>query len=158
MSDVEVDDQRRTAERHIAHCVRRLLVERERLAQRFAVANGLSGTDFRALIHISESERSEQPLAAGGLRDLMNMSAGAATYVVDRLVSTGHVRRESDPHDRRKVVLRHTSTGDRTTNEFFTAIERRDRRALSDVPVTDLATAERVICHLTDSIRHSNTS
>lgn len=151
MSDVRVDDQRSTAERHIAHCVRRLLVERERLAQRFATANGLSGTDFRALIHISESELNKAPLAAGGLRDLMNMSAGAATYVVDRLVSAGHVRRESDPRDRRKVVLRHTTAGDRTTNEFFTAIELRNRNALSDTPVGDLAAAERVICQLIDS-------
>lgn len=146
-------DQRRVMVKHLSHCVRTLLVERERLAQRFAVRNGLSSTDFRALIHISESELSKQPLAAGGLRDLMNMSAGASTYIVDRLVSTGLVRREADPYDRRKVVLRHTEEGDRTTGEFFAAIENRNRMALSDVPESDLAVTERVICHLIEDIR-----
>jgi DNA-binding MarR family transcriptional regulator len=153
---VQNTEDRRVMVRHLSHCVRRLLVERERIAQRFAARSGLSSTDFRALIHISESEMNKQPLAAGGLRDLMQMSAGASTYVVDRLVSTGHVRRESDPNDRRKVVLRHTPEGDRTTGEFFAAIENRTRRALSDVPESDLATAERVICHLIEHVRRTN--
>jgi MarR family transcriptional regulator, organic hydroperoxide resistance regulator len=156
MNGVQNTDDRRVMVKHLSHCVRRLLVERERLAQRFAVKNGLSSTDFRALIHISESELNKEPLAAGGLRELMNMSAGAATYVVDRLVNTGHVRREDDPFDRRKVVLRHTAEGDRTTGEFFAAIEHRNRAALSDVTAEDLATTERVICHLIDYIRQSN--
>lgn len=146
-------DERKTMVKHLSHCVRNLLVERELLAQRFAFDNGLSSTDFRALIHIAESELNKQPLAAGGLRDRMNMSAGAATYVVDRLVNTGHVRRESDPGDRRKVVLRQTTEGDRTSHEFFAAIEQRNRRALGDVPLVDLETTERVICHLIESIR-----
>ena len=109
-------DDRSAVVSHLSLCVRRLLTEREMLAQRFALANGLSSTDFRALIHIAESELNRQPLAAGGLRDRMNMSAGAATYVVDRLVSTGHVRREADPGDRRKVVLRQTSVGGRRSS------------------------------------------
>lgn len=146
-------DPRRVTVKHLSVCVRKLLVERERLARQYAAQNGLSNTDFRALTHISESELISAPLAAGGLRDLLNMSAGAATYVVDRLVSTGYVRREADPTDRRKVVLRHTTRGDHITGEFFSAIERRHRSALSDVPVDDLATTERVICHLIESSR-----
>jgi DNA-binding MarR family transcriptional regulator len=146
-------DQRRVTVRHLSHCVRRLLVERERLAQRFAVEHSMSTTDFRALLHIADSEMNKQPLVAGALRELMNMSAGAATYVVDRLVGTGHVIRESDPSDRRRVVLRGTPQGDRTAQEFFAAVERRNRLALDDVPLEDLATTERVICHLIEYIR-----
>lgn len=156
VNGVQHIDRRRVVVRDLSQSVRRLLFERERLAQRFAVQNGLSNTDFRALIHISECELNTAPLTAGGLRDHMNISAGAATYVVDRLVCTGHVRREPDPLDRRKVVLRHTAEGDRTTGEFFRAIERRNRAALSDVPVDDLATTERVIGHLIDHIRQPN--
>lgn len=149
-------DPRRVMVKHLSHCVRRLVAERERLAQQYAAQNGLSSTDFRALIHISESELDKAPLAAGGLRNLLNMSAGAATYVVDRLVGTGYVRRDADPADRRKVVLRHTALGDRTTDEFFSAIERRNGSALSDVPVDDLATTERVICHLIEDTDQSS--
>lgn len=156
MNVVENSENRRMRVRHLSHCVRRLLIERERLAQRFAKKGGLSSTDFRALIHISESELNKEPLAAGGLRELMNMSAGAATYVVDRLVSAGYVRRESDPYDRRKVVLRHTTDGDRTTGEFFAAVEHRNRVALEDVPEIDLETTERVICHLIDVVRQNS--
>lgn len=156
VNEVQSAEQRKTMVKNLTHCVRRLQVERERLAQKCAARNGLSSSDFRALLHISESELNEEPLAAGGLRDLMNMSAGAATYVVDRLVSAGHVRREADPTDRRKVVLRHTAKGERTTGEFFSAIEQRNRTALSDVPAADIATTERVIGTLIEYIHQNN--
>ena len=153
MDEPENDDQRDAMVTDLSQCVRQLLVARERLARRFAVANALSTTDFRALIHISESGARGSPLTAGGLRDLMNMSAGAATYVVDRLVATGQVEREADPSDRRKVLLRPTPEGVRITGEFVAAVEERNRAALSDVSMADLATTQRVICNLIDHIR-----
>ena len=45
------------------------------------------------------------PLTAGQLAQLTNLTTGAVTGLVDRLEEAGVVRRERDPHDRRKVII-----------------------------------------------------
>jgi DNA-binding MarR family transcriptional regulator len=46
------------------------------------------------------------PIGARQLADLMGMTTGAVTRLVDRLERGGFVRREPDPNDRRRIVLR----------------------------------------------------
>src|SRR5688572_6995301 len=49
------------------------------------------------------------PLTAGEIGAHLGLSSGAVTGLVDRLEAGGWVRRERDPHDRRRVVV-HLST------------------------------------------------
>lgn len=44
-------------------------------------------------------------LAAGQLAELSGLTTGAITGLVDRLEAAGHVRRQSDPDDRRRVIV-----------------------------------------------------
>lgn len=46
------------------------------------------------------------PLTAGELADLTGLTTGAITGVIDRLEKAGFVRREDDPNDRRRVIVR----------------------------------------------------
>ncbi|MGH8795234.1 MAG: MarR family winged helix-turn-helix transcriptional regulator [Stackebrandtia sp.] len=46
------------------------------------------------------------PTGVRRLAELMGMTTGAATRMVDRLEAGGYVRREPDPTDRRRVVVR----------------------------------------------------
>jgi DNA-binding MarR family transcriptional regulator len=46
------------------------------------------------------------PTGVRALADVMGMTTGAVTRLVDRLEAGGFVRREPDPTDRRRVVLR----------------------------------------------------
>jgi DNA-binding MarR family transcriptional regulator len=52
------------------------------------------------------------PLTAGEIGKQLGLSSGAVTGLVDRLEAGGWVRRERDPHDRRRVVVH--LAGDRT--------------------------------------------
>lgn len=45
------------------------------------------------------------PVPASRLAQLSGLSGAAITGIVDRLERTGHVRREADPDDRRKVIV-----------------------------------------------------
>jgi MarR family transcriptional regulator, organic hydroperoxide resistance regulator len=45
------------------------------------------------------------PSTAGDLSRLTRLTTGAITSVIDRLEKAGLVKRENDPHDRRKVVV-----------------------------------------------------
>jgi DNA-binding MarR family transcriptional regulator len=47
----------------------------------------------------------ESPVPAGRLAELTGLTTGAITGVVDRLEQAGYVRREKDPHDRRRVII-----------------------------------------------------
>ena len=67
-----------------------------------AAGLGLSTTDFACwTIVLSE----QQPMAAGRLARLAELSTGAVTGVLDRLERRGLVRRMPDPYDRRKVLV-----------------------------------------------------
>src|SRR5262245_4534642 len=46
------------------------------------------------------------PLSAGELAELTGLTTGAITGVIDRLEGAGFVRREDDPRDRRRVIVR----------------------------------------------------
>lgn len=63
---------------------------------------GMPLTDVHALGALMEFE----PIGARRLADLMGMTTGAVTRMVDRLERGGYVLREPDPIDRRRVVLR----------------------------------------------------
>lgn len=62
---------------------------------------GLNPTDARAMGFLAETG----PIPAGRLAELMDLTTGAITGVLDHLESAGLVRRESDPEDRRRVLV-----------------------------------------------------
>lgn len=45
------------------------------------------------------------PITAGRLAELSGLTTGAITGVLDRLEKAGYVRRERDPHDKRRVIV-----------------------------------------------------
>ncbi|SPT60926.1 MarR family winged helix-turn-helix transcriptional regulator [Actinomadura madurae] len=62
---------------------------------------GIPVTDLHALAALLETG----PVGAGRLAELMGMTSGAITRMVDRLERGGFVRRGPDPEDRRRVVV-----------------------------------------------------
>ncbi len=52
----------------------------------------------------------------------MEVSGSAIAYFVDRMTASGHVRRESHPVDRRKVILRYADHGMELATAFFTPL------------------------------------
>jgi DNA-binding MarR family transcriptional regulator len=67
---------------------------------------GLTMTDLRAwdLLHL------HGPVTHGKFTDMIGLSGGAVTALVDRLERLGAVTRERDPNDRRKVILKAVSS------------------------------------------------
>ncbi len=82
----------------------------------------------------------------------MGLSA-AITYLVERMIASGHIRRESDPSDRRKVILRYAEHGIAVARTFFTPLADQSHAALADLPDENLAAAHRVLTTLCDAMR-----
>ncbi|MGH7922804.1 MAG: MarR family winged helix-turn-helix transcriptional regulator [Candidatus Dormibacteraceae bacterium] len=71
------------------------------LQQLIAARAGLNVTDLRGVSVLAQ----DGPMSAGALRKRLHLTGGAATTAVDRLVSKGLALRQSDPSDRRKVII-----------------------------------------------------
>ncbi|WP_101950562.1 MarR family winged helix-turn-helix transcriptional regulator [Mycobacterium sp. 3519A] len=137
----------------IAADVRAMTAESDQIGKHFAGRHQVAANDFRALLHIMVAENAGMPLTAGELRRQMGVSGAAITYLVERMIASGHVRRDSDPADRRKVMLRVADHGMDVARGFFTPLAEHTRRALADIPDADLAAAHRTFTAVIDAMR-----
>ncbi|GAA1427107.1 MarR family winged helix-turn-helix transcriptional regulator [Microlunatus lacustris] len=99
--------------------LRRYGAEASRVVDVFAKTHRMHPTDLQALVLILNSERQGRAATPGTLRQVLNLTSGAVTGAVDRLVRAGHVRRVPDAHDRRQVRLHQDQAGQELGREFF---------------------------------------
>lgn len=137
----------------ISDDLRDLSIGSDQVGRLFALMHRLRANDFRALIHIMVAETGGRPMTSGDLSQRMGLSGSAITYLVDRLIEGGHIRRDHHPEDRRKVVLRNDESGLATAESFFSPLGVHTRVALADLPDTDLTAAHRVLSALIEALR-----
>lgn len=133
--------------------LRELSTGSDQIGQLFALIHSLRPNDFRALLYIMVAEMGGRPMTSSDLSQRMGLSGSAITYLVDRLIDAGHIRRDNDPADRRKVVLRNDEFGLATARSFFSPLDAHTRLALADLPDADLTAAHRVFAALIDALR-----
>src|SRR5271166_681094 len=78
----------------------------------------------------------------------MGVSGAAITYLVGRMIDSGHLRRDSDPADRRKVILRYADHGRAVGAAFFTPLAAHTHAAMANLLDADLAAVHRVFTAL----------
>jgi DNA-binding MarR family transcriptional regulator len=137
--------------------LREMSTESDQIGRLFAVSHDVRPTDFRALLHIMVAETAGRPMTSGDLSQRMGLSGAAITYLVDRLIESGHVRRDSHPADRRKVILRYSDPGLDTARSFFNPLGMYTHAALHDLSDADLAAAHRVFTALIAAMRSFQT-
>lgn len=145
---MEADGQRGSRdalESLISADLREISAESDQIGRQFAMSHRLRPNDFRALMYVMVAEGAGRPMTSGDLSQRMGLSGSAITYLVDRLIDSGHIRRDSHPDDRRKVVLRHGETGLATARSFFSPLGALTRVALEELPDADLMAAHRVL-------------
>jgi DNA-binding MarR family transcriptional regulator len=133
--------------------LRRLSVELDAVGQRFADQEGLGRTDVRALTALMDATRDGRGLTAGGL------SSASVTALVDRLERMGHVHRERDEADRRRVVVAVSDTAMAAGRRFFGALQEDVVAAMEDYTDEELAVVRRFLLEMIEVIeRHSRPS
>ena len=85
----------------VIRSLRRVNLQGSFFGQTVAIRFGLSESDVEALELLIDTGSS----TAGKLSDLMGLTTGAVTRVIDRLEQAGYVRRVPDPADRRRVIV-----------------------------------------------------
>lgn len=69
--------------------------------QNVASSLGLYDNDLKSVDILRETG----PITAGELSKITGLATGSITALVDRLEKVGYVRRQNDPHDRRRVII-----------------------------------------------------
>ncbi len=150
---VEVASRRAQLERLLGADLRELTSESDWIARSFAEQNDVSANEFRALLFVMIAEAKGVRLTAGELRRQMSLSGAAITYLVERMTADGHLRRETDPADRRKVILRHSDHGRDVARAFFSRLTRHNHVALAALPDSDLEAAHRTFSAMVEAMQ-----
>lgn len=142
-SEVGDDDRVRNA---IVDALRRYGADAGKVNQLFSAQHDLQPTDLRALVAIMSAERRDDPLTPGRLRQHLGLSSAGTSYVIDRLVESGHVERRRDhPTDNRIVHLHYTPAGRETAMAFFRPLGARTHEVMDSFSPQQLAVIARFL-------------
>ncbi len=86
----------------VVKALRRVNFQGSVFGQSIAIRLGLSESDIEALELLIDGGAA----TAGRLAEVLGMTTGAVTRVIDRLEQAGYVQREHDPEDRRRIIVR----------------------------------------------------
>jgi DNA-binding MarR family transcriptional regulator len=86
---------------------------------------GMGETDILALRYLLRSQASGQVSVPKDLSRFLGITSASTTSLIDRLVASGHVRREAHPSDRRSVVVVPTVESDTEVRATLGAMHRR---------------------------------
>ncbi len=104
--------------------------------QRVADVLGLHITDHKCLDIIYRFGA----MPAGKIGELTGLTTGAVTGIIDRLEEAGHVRRTSDPKDRRRTIVEPTGNKklERKIEGIFIPLHERMQKLLSSYSESEL--------------------
>jgi DNA-binding MarR family transcriptional regulator len=107
---------RAALEQAVSHGLRALMARSVVRSHQVAEHTGLNPTDLQCLGLL----QLHGPLTAGALARATGLTTSAITAVADRLERSGFARREQDPADRRRVILRaNAAEVERTILPFY---------------------------------------
>jgi DNA-binding MarR family transcriptional regulator len=133
--------------------LRRYAVDAQHIGHAFANLHGLNATDLHALVAVMDAELLGDPLTPGRLGEQLNLSSGAVTALVDRLEQAGHVRRDRDTADRRKILLHYADRGAALAMEFFQPLGSRTDSVMARFSEDELEVVHRFMTAMSASVR-----
>ena len=105
------------------------------LLQAVTRRSGMNFTDLQAMNILT----STGPIDAGRLAEMMGITTGAVTGVINRMERMGYARREKDPNDGRRVIIRPVSEKLERAAGFLGSQDRGLEELMSDYDERDLA-------------------
>ncbi|MHB8049620.1 MAG: MarR family transcriptional regulator [Coriobacteriia bacterium] len=113
-------DAGRTADRTaIAGLLCAYASEALRSTEQWAAEQGMHTTDARAMAALGEAQRAGTAMTVGELGAAIGLSSPATSALITRLESAGHIERERDPEDRRRVLITPSITSVMSAIAYF---------------------------------------
>lgn len=124
----------------------------ERVVEVIARRQQMRSTEVHALVVIAAAEAGGVPATPGDLAQTLRLTTGAITGIVDRLVRSGHVRRDPDRADRRRIRLGCREAGRAVAAELLDTLGHRASGVVGALSVDELAVVDRVLGELATAL------
>ncbi|MGI5242034.1 MarR family winged helix-turn-helix transcriptional regulator [Dactylosporangium sp. CA-139066] len=155
---VPAQPQRDAAVEDLIDALRVFTVESDVFVDGFARAHGLGRSDLNAIMWISAGTSSNHPITIGELAQRIGLSPAAATALVDRLEAAGHISRDRDPGNRRRVHLRMNDRARQLASAFFVPLGRLMHDAAQEFSEDELARTTAVVRRFTEAVVAARTA
>lgn len=159
--DIQVPHGAETAHRPVAREVSqvlRVLVSRMQLyADSVGHDLGLHRSDLMAMNLMSQASLHGHSMTPGEVAKKMSLSAAAVTALVDRLEGVGHLVRQPDASDRRRVRLGVSRQAEKASRAMFRPMNDRLYAALAHYTDAELDLVARVLSDLTQAVEKADT-
>src|SRR3954452_25419859 len=130
----------------VVKALRRANFQGSIFGQSVAIRLGLSESDIDALELLIDSGAA----TAGKLAEVLGMTSGAVTRVIDRLEQAGYVRRTTDPTDRRPVGVEGVPERAATLDGLMGSLERAAEQEAGRYSPEQLATINDFLARMAD--------
>lgn len=130
------------------HRLRALVVELHLLGAEFARAHGLHATDVRALICLLDAARGGRDASPTWLREQLHLNSASVTALIDRMEKSGHVRRQRDNRDRRRVLIQVTPEAVQLGWSFFGPVIANVTTAIDTYSAEQLKTVDKFLADM----------
>ena len=131
---------------NVVQSLRRVNVQGSIFGQTIAIRLGLSESDIDALELLIDTGAA----TAGRLSEVMGLTTGAVTRVIDRLEQAGYVRRKTDPSDRRRVVVEVVPERVATVQSLLESLERASAEEIDRYSPEQLAVINDFLTRMAD--------
>ncbi|BCW34215.1 hypothetical protein StoSoilA2_02710 [Arthrobacter sp. StoSoilA2] len=109
----------------VLNALRVYRVSEQAMRRRTRSAMGMGEKDLLALRYLFEAEAAGKVMKPKDLGDRLGITSASMTTLIDRLVESGHIRREPHPSDRRALILRPTAGSDQEVRHTLGGMHRR---------------------------------
>jgi DNA-binding MarR family transcriptional regulator len=115
---------------------------------------GMGETDILALRYLLRAQASGKTVAPKDLSQFLAITSASTTSLIDRLVSSGHVRREAHPTDRRSVVVVPTVESDKEVRVTLGAMHRRMMAVAEGLSADEARVVVEFLQRMTQALEH----
>jgi DNA-binding MarR family transcriptional regulator len=113
---------------------------------------GMGETDILALRYLLRAQASGKTVVPKDLSHFLGITSASTTSLIDRLVTSGHVRREAHPSDRRSVVVVPTVESDTEVRGTLGAMHRRMMTVAESLSAEEARTVVAFLGRMTEAI------
>lgn len=132
--------------------LRRLGSDLQEVSRNFGGRHDMNPSDVRALVLVLDAQRRGETIGPSAIAADLGMTGASVTALVDRLESVGHLTREADLTDRRRVVLKVGDEAQRLGGEYFGRLQQRIDGATQGFTAADLDAVKRYLKAAIDAV------
>ena len=118
---------------------------------------GMGETDLLALRFLLRAQASGETVVPKDLSRILGITSASTTSLIDRLVASGHVRREAHPTDRRSVIVVPTVESDQEVKVTLGAMHRRMMAVAEDLSAEEARIVVQFLSHMASALDEQTT-